>query len=84
MFYNINMDNINIIKHNKMYGKISKYPVEKIYKYLLTGMTYREIANRYYYRDLNKFLSELKKIMHCFNVQNRRQLLYVMFVNSHE
>lgn len=76
------MNKINIIKYNETNNTIKKYSFERIYKYLSTGMTYREIANEYYYRDLNKFLSELKKIMKGLNVQNRRQLLYIAYINN--
>lgn len=55
---------------------------ERIYKYLLSGMTYREIANKYYYRDINKFLYELHKIMKALNASNRRQLLYLAYTNN--
>lgn len=45
----------------------------------MTGLTYQEIANRYYYRNLNKVLYEVKKAMQKFNVTNRRQLVYAAF-----
>lgn len=62
--------------------KLYEYCNERIYKYLFSGMTYKEIANKYYYRDINKFLTELRRVMQGLNVQNRRQLLYLAYENN--
>lgn len=63
-------------------SKLYEYCNERIYGYLCSGMTYKEIANVYYYRDINKFLTELKRVMRGLNVQNRRQLLYFAYENN--
>ncbi len=67
------------LKKNK---SLYNYLGERIYKYLSSGMTYREIANEYYCRDLNKFLAELHRVMHGLKAQNRRHLLYLAYENN--
>ena len=71
-----------ILKEKIMENKLYNYLGERIYKYLSSGMTYREIANKYYYRDLNKFLSELHRVMTGLRAQNRRHLLYLAYENN--
>lgn len=53
----------------------------RVFYLLLTGMTYREIANKFYHMNLYKFVYKVRKLMREFNLQNRRQLAYFAVKN---
>ncbi len=54
---------------------------EKIFYQLLTGLSYRKIAEKYYTFQLNKFVYRVRKLMKELNLQNRRQLAYFAIKN---
>ena len=55
---------------------------ERIFYYLLSGKTYREIAQEYYPHDLNKFIYQVRKLREQLLLRNRRQLVYFAIVNN--
>lgn len=55
---------------------------EKVFYLLLSGLTYSEIAEKYYYRQKYKFIYEVRKLLKLFNLKNRRQLAYYAVKNG--
>ncbi len=55
---------------------------ERVFYYLLTGKTYKEIAQEYYYCDLNKFIYQVRRLREQLFLKNRRQLAYFAVVNE--
>lgn len=49
--------------------------------FLLTGLSYREIAQEFYNLNKNKFVYKICKIMKELQLQNRRQLAYFTVKN---
>lgn len=49
---------------------------DKIFYYLLTGLTYTEIAQKYYHWQKYKFVYEVRKLLKEFKLQNRQQLAF--------
>lgn len=56
-------------------------PDLKIFYYLLTGLSYREIGIKFYYHNTNKFIYQVRKLMKQFNIANRRHLVYFAIKN---
>lgn len=54
---------------------------DKIFYLLLTGLSYRKIAEQYYSFQLNKLIYKIRKLRKEFNLQNRRQLAYFAVKN---
>ncbi|OLA94561.1 MAG: hypothetical protein BHW64_03185 [Candidatus Melainabacteria bacterium LEY3_CP_29_8] len=52
---------------------------DRIFYQLITGLSYRDIANKYYLRNKNKFIYKVRKLMSKYNIQNRRQLVFWAF-----
>jgi len=52
---------------------------DRIFYQLITGLSYRDIANKYYLRNKNKFVYKVRKLMSKYNIQNRRQLVFWAF-----
>lgn len=52
---------------------------DRIFYQLITGLSYRDIANKYYLRNKNKFVYKVRKLMSKYNIQNRRQLVFWVF-----
>ncbi|MCD7780119.1 MAG: hypothetical protein LUH05_05550 [Candidatus Gastranaerophilales bacterium] len=52
---------------------------DRIFYLLLSGMTYREIANKYYLRQYYKVSSLIRNMLKELNLQNRRQLVYYAY-----
>ena len=50
--------------------------------YLLTGLSYREIAERFYSRQTYKFIYRVRKLMKELHLQNRRQLAFYAVTNN--
>lgn len=50
--------------------------------YLLTGLSYREIAERFYSRQTYKFIYRVRKLMKELHLQNRRQLAFYAVKNN--
>ena len=50
--------------------------------YLLTGMSYREITERFYSRQTYKFIYRIRKLMKELHLQNRRQLAFYAVKNN--
>lgn len=50
--------------------------------YLLTGLSYREIAERFYSRQTYKFIYRVRKLMKELHLQNRRQLTFYAVKNN--
>ncbi len=50
--------------------------------YLLTGLSYREIAKRFYSRQTYKFIYRVRKLMKELHLQNRRQLAFYVIKNN--
>jgi len=68
-----------------IYDVNSKYydlPNTEICFYLLTGKTYRQIAQDYYLFDLNKVIYKVRKLREMLDLRNRRQLAYFAVVNG--
>lgn len=64
---------------NKMYDVEHKWfylQNERIFYFLLSGLTYSEIVEKYYSRHKYKFIYQVRKLMRIFHLQNRRQLAY--------
>ena len=57
-------------------------PDLKIFYYLLTGLSYREIGIKFYYHNTNKFIYQVRKLMKQFNIANRRHLVYFAIKNN--
>ena len=53
----------------------------RIYYLLLSGLTYSEIANKYYHRQKYKFVYQVRKILTRLGLKNRRQLAYYAVAN---
>ena len=73
---------------NNLEGIFMKYDIDseyfeiqnyRIFYYLVEGLSYREIANKYYLRNKNKFVYKIRKLMHKYNIQNRKQLVFWAF-----
>lgn len=54
---------------------------DNVFYFLLTGLSYQEIANEFYYRNIHKFVYKVRKLMKELNLQNRRQLVYFAVKN---
>lgn len=54
----------------------------KILYFLITGLSYREIAEKYYSYQFYKFNYKVRKLKKELNVQNRRQLTYCAIKNQ--
>lgn len=54
---------------------------DKIFYLLLTGLSYRKIAEQYYSFQLNKLIYKTRKLRKELNLQNRRQLAYFAVKN---
>ena len=83
MSYNINV--FNSKKANKMYDINHKWfylQNERIFYFLLSGLTYSEIVEKYYSRHKYKFIYQVRKLMRIFHLQNRRQLAYFAVKNG--
>ena len=52
---------------------------DRIFYKLITGLSYRDIANKYYLRNKNKFVYNVRNLMSKYNIQNRRQLVFWAF-----
>lgn len=68
-----------------MYNLGSKYynlVGERVFYYLLSGKTYREIAQEYYCCDLNKFIYQVRRLREQLLLKNRRQLVYFAVINE--
>lgn len=52
---------------------------DRIFYHLVTGLSYRDIANKYYLRNKNKFVYKVRKLMQKYHLQNRRQLVFWAF-----
>lgn len=50
--------------------------------FLFTGLSYSEIAEKYYFRNKNKFVYKIRKLMKELNLQNRRQLAFFAYKNQ--
>ncbi len=55
---------------------------EMVFYYLLSGKTYREIAQEYYCHNINKFIYKVRKLREQLFLKNRRQLVYFAIVNG--
>lgn len=55
---------------------------DKVFYLLLTGLSYRKIAEKYYSFQLNKLLYKVRKLMKKLKLQNRRQLAYFAIKNN--
>ena len=58
------------------------YKNNPIFYYLLEGLTYNEIARKYYCFNKNKFVYAVRKLLKRFNLTNRRQLVYFAVLNE--
>lgn len=68
-----------------MYDINSKYydiENDRIFYCLLTGKTYRQIAQDYYLFDLNKVIYKVRKLCKKLSLRNRRQLAYFAVMNG--
>lgn len=54
---------------------------DKVFYYLLTGLSYPKIGILFYARNTNKFVYRVRKLMKQFNLVNRRQLAYFAVKN---
>ncbi len=54
----------------------------QIFYLLLSGLTYTEIANKYYSRNKNKLLYTVRKLLKELELKNRRQLVFFAFAND--
>lgn len=55
---------------------------DSVFYFLLTGMSYREIANEFYCRRIYQFIYRVRKLLKRFHLQNRRQLAYFAVKNK--
>ena len=55
---------------------------DRVFYFLISGKTYREIAKEYYCYDLNKFIYAVRKLRERLGLRNRRQLAYFAVVNK--
>ncbi len=54
----------------------------RIFYLLLSGLTYTEIAEKYYQRHKYKFIYQVQKMFKTLNIRNRRQLAYFAIKNN--
>jgi DNA-binding CsgD family transcriptional regulator len=54
----------------------------KIFHLLQSDMTYTEIANKYYSRNKNKFIYNIRKILKELGLKNREQLINFAIIND--
>lgn len=54
----------------------------RIFYLLLSGLTYTEIAEKYYQRNKYKFIYQVQKLFKALNIRNRRQLAYYAVENN--
>lgn len=55
---------------------------ERIFYYLLTGKSYRKLAEEFYSYDINKLIYKIRKLREELNLCNRRQLAYFAVENK--
>lgn len=55
---------------------------DKLFYYLLTGKSYRKIAEKYYSHDINKLIYRIRKLKKELSLSNRRQLAYFAVENK--
>lgn len=65
-----------------LFFKMINQENERLFLLLLKGLTYTEIANRYYNRNKNKLLYLIRKLLKKFGLHNRRQLIYYAVTNG--
>jgi len=60
-----------------------KYEIDtRILYYLASGLSYREIANKYYSRRKNKVVYEVKRLLRKFKLKNREELTIFAYVKG--
>ena len=67
---------------NDIYSKYYNLPHSEMLSYLLSGKTYAQIAQEYYFFNLNKVLYKVRKLRETLCLRNRRQLAYFALVNG--
>lgn len=65
-----------------IYSRYYDLPNSDILIHLLTGKTYKQIAQDYYFFNLNKVLYKVRKLRETLALRNRRQLAYFALVNG--
>ena len=55
---------------------------DRIFYYLLTGMNFRQIAQKFYACNINKLIYRYKKLKNQLCLRNRKQLAYFAIVND--
>ena len=74
----LNSREVNFMKYD-IDSKFFELQNDRIFYQLITGLSYRDIANKYYLRNKNKFVYKVRKLMSKYNIQNRRQLVFWAF-----
>jgi len=49
---------------------------------LAYGLTYTEMANKYYFHNKNKLIYEVRKLLKTLHLKNRRQLVFFALSNG--
>lgn len=60
---------------------MEKIPDMRIVYGVVAGLTYREIAMKYYYHQINKVVYRVRQLYKTFNLANRRHLAYFAVKN---
>jgi len=68
--------------NDELKEKFMNFRNDKIFYFLLSGLTYTEIANKYYSRNKNKIIYSVRKLLREFGLQNRRQLIFYAVSNG--
>ena len=55
---------------------------ERIFYYLLSGKTYREISRQYFSFNINKVIYKVRKLKKQLNLCSRGQLAYFAVINK--
>lgn len=63
-------------------SRMTELKNDRVFYILLSGLSYTEIAQKYYYSQYYKFIYKVRKLFKEFNLHNRRQLAFFAVSNG--